>query len=159
MPPRNFKRRWRLIIYPRFQFTLVALNLGLITAIFLIFMAQQGRAYHHLLEMGAAAQLAPEHPFFKLIEYQTRDLWFNMSLAYGGAILVSSLVTLQLSNKLAGPIVRLKGFFTRIGDSGRVGERLDFRKNDFFSELPAEIRRALDALASQSAQKKPQSGE
>jgi hypothetical protein len=146
-PTKTFKRRWRLIIYPKFQFTLVALNAGLITVMFGVFLFYQSRSYATLIQMGEQAHLGPNHPYFQLLQYQTGNLRLNMSVAYVSSLLLGSFLTLVISQKLAGPIVRMKSFFTRIGNEGVVKEKLSFRKGDFFIELPVEVNRALERLS------------
>lgn len=145
-PPRKFVRRWRLVIYPKFQFTLVGLNAGLISGLFLLFLLFQSRSYSQLTRMGEAAHLGPNHPFFQLLDLQMSNMRFHMSIAFVCAVILGSFMTLVASQKLAGPVVRMKGFFTRLADQGKVTERLSFRAGDYFLELPAEVNRALESL-------------
>lgn len=138
------------MIYRRFQFTLVALNAGLITFLFAVFLLFQWRSYAKLVQMGEQAHLSANHPFFQLLELQMGSTRFYMSVAYGVALVLGCFLTLVASHKLAGPIVRMKGFFTRIANQGKVTEKISFRRGDFFRELPAEINRALEAIARKS---------
>jgi hypothetical protein len=60
----------------------------------------------------------------------------------------STLWILVLSNEIAGPITRLREYFTdlkNLKDEESVPE-LRFRKGDFFQDLPAIIEKSLNEL-------------
>jgi len=58
----------------------------------------------------------------------------------------SALVMLVVSNRLAGPIVRLRRYFGDIAIKTDNVPPLSFRKGDFFGDLPEVVNRAVQAL-------------
>ena len=62
-------------------------------------------------------------------------------------LLLSTVCFLFLSHRLAGPVVRLKGYFAGIAN-GQPVKPVNFRKGDFFSDLPPQINGALQRLES-----------
>lgn len=81
--------------------------------------------------------------FFGIFYFFSADYIFAALI--GGAV-VSSVSTLVLSNKLAGPIVRLHLHFKFIAEGGRNIPAVFFRKGDFFNTLPPLINAAVDKM-------------
>jgi methyl-accepting chemotaxis protein len=140
------KSRFRIIIYPNFQMTLILLNVLLAIFTFAINMMEASRAFSRFNELGQTIKLAPDHAFFKLIELQAGNLYSYMILSFLISIGISCLVTALLSHRLAGPIVRLRSYFQDIASSGKVSSELHFREGDFFSDLPENVNNALMSL-------------
>jgi hypothetical protein len=138
------KVRWQLLIYPRFQLTLLLIEAIVISSVFFFIIVQASRSYRKLRELGEGAGLAATHSYFKVLELQFQNLQTHLLIAFGVGFLVSALATLALSNRLAGPIVRMTEYFKRINETGEWSEsnELHFRKGDFFSELPPLINKA-----------------
>jgi hypothetical protein len=80
------------------------------------------------------------------VNYHTEQFYRNLGLGFAIGILASSVLTLILSHRLAGPIVRLKKFFEALGQKGDSPSTLQFRKMDFFSDLPPVINHSLEEL-------------
>lgn len=149
--PRKFKVRWRVLIYPNFQLRLLVINGFVMILSFLLTAVLSFRSYENLKSMGLASNLPSDHLFFRFLKLQFDSFFLHLSAAFGLSILLTSIVTLLLSHRLAGPIVRLKSFFKHIADRGlNPSERLSFRKGDFFSDLPAAVNQALDKIRGKS---------
>lgn len=75
--------------------------------------------------------------------------FFSEKYIFGALIfgaIFSSVATLILSNKLAGPIVRLHLHFKFIAEGGKNIPAVFFRKGDFFTSLPPLINSAMDRM-------------
>jgi hypothetical protein len=134
----------KLLIYPRFQVTLLTLNMTIILVGFILIGYQNIRLFSHLKEMGTASNLPPDHAYFKFIDYQTHTMLTYAAVIFAVVIVLSTLASLWLSHKVAGPIVRMKGFFKSLAESeSPQASELKFRKGDFFSDLPELVNEAL----------------
>jgi hypothetical protein len=141
------RKSWNYLIYPRFQLTIIAVNTIVTLAIFIAVWIQASRAFGKLEEMGQAIKLAPDHPYFQFIDFQSRHMYANLSVAFAIGLVISGIVTLLLSHRLAGPIIRTRGYFREITANGKIEYKLKFRDGDFFSDLPAIVNEALSTLA------------
>ena len=147
------KKRIKLIIYPKLQYTLIAVN-SLI--MFIIIGAVAFQSHQHLnkmRELGIANKMPSKHPYFGFLNLLEADL--NKYLLIGAAIgvLISAIITLLLSHKMAGPIVRLRGYFKDISETypQKDFQELQFRKNDFFADLPPHINQAVEKIKKHNA--------
>lgn len=139
--------RMNFLIYPRFQFLLIIVNTILIFVSFAITLYAASRTFSRFHAMGNLIRLPPDHPYFKLIEFESNGLYSSLMIAFILAILLTSLTTLLISHRLAGPIVRLRGYFAEIAKTGVVKSGLRFREGDFFEDLPSVVNGALEKLA------------
>ena len=74
------------------------------------------------------------------------DIWtHNMPVFVTLVVLLPVLVldTIKLSNRFAGPVVRLREALRDVAD-GREVEPLSFRQNDFWRDLPEIFNRAVE---------------
>ncbi len=146
-PQPNRRKWWRLWIYPRFQGMLLAINVALMALVFGLVGYLTRRSFEELATKGAASGLSEGHPYFQFLQLQYGSFCRYLVIAFALSVVLTSAYTLVLSHKLAGPIVRLKGFFGRIGQDGwQSRERVTFRRGDFFAELPELINRALERM-------------
>lgn len=136
--------RVKYLIYPRFQLTLIALNAGLFVLAGVGVIFQVERSFYYLGQLGPLTGLPPEHPFYAFTNHQQHQIRLALWSAFAIAFALSSFLTLLVSHKLAGPVVRMKGYFGQLGQPSQ-GEpkKLSFRKGDFFNELPPIINSAL----------------
>jgi len=138
--------RKKFLIYPKFQLILMLVN-ALIMMFAFGFVALQAKRSFALLEtMGVNARLPPTHAYFKFLAVQSSTLYSHLIWALLVAFLVSAVITLLLSHRLAGPIIRLKSYFRNIANGENPVQRLQFRKRDFFEDLPAVINEALENI-------------
>ncbi len=132
------------LVYPQFQLAIVGVNLSVLAAGVLGMLFMGTRTYRQLREMGSAAGLPDSHVYFEFVTLQQQLL--NKNLMVGGGILlvVSTAFLLLVTHRIAGPIVRLRGFLIDYVENGRSAvTRLSFRKGDFLSDLPPQVNRAL----------------
>jgi hypothetical protein len=137
----------KLLIYPRFQIKLILANIALIIGVILAIGFQVNRSFLHLKEVGDKVGLAPNHPYYEFIKYQNQIINHNLFYAFVISAIISTLIMFYYSHRVAGPIVRLIGFFKDIKNGGEL-KPLSFRKDDYFTELTLEVNSALDSLNS-----------
>jgi len=148
------KKRKVFLVYPEFQIPLILINIAILAVVLAVIGYQSHRSFLELKEMGVEANLSTGHPYFKFVEMHTRQFYQNLGLGFGVGILSSTFLTLLLSHRLAGPIVRLKRYFEQIlrvdaetpPASNATVQPLQFRKSDFFAELAPLVNRAVETL-------------
>lgn len=138
--------RTRLLVYPKFQLGLIALNLLVMSCTFIAIAYFVDHSYAQLRAEGLAANLPSTHAYFKFIDYQAEMVFTYVAIALSGGFLVTAGLTLILSHKLAGPILRLHEHFKSIAQGQRPVPAVFFRKGDFFRDLPPLINKAMDML-------------
>jgi hypothetical protein len=137
--------RKTILVYPTFQIRMIALQLLIIGgAILPVFAAIRG-AFAELSSLAAEAGLPADHSFYRLMELQKQELYSRLGPALALALFASAVVTVFLSDRLAGPIVRLRRVFREMGESGEV-QTIRFRRHDFFGDLPPIMNDALEKL-------------
>ncbi len=143
----NRRRFPKLLIYPRFQLPLIGINLGIL---FLAFVGFWVTSQQMVQDLAPAAKLSGvEVEFFqRYLSYQEAQFRSAFLIAMLLAALVSGGATLLLSHRVAGPIVRLRGFLRSIV-KGEQTAPLTFRDGDFLSDLPHLVNEAVDALRRQ----------
>ena len=136
------KKRIRWMIYPKFQLTLVVINLLLFLAFLSYFFYQVYSSFQYMNELGLKADLAADHPYFRYLGFQ-KELLFK-ELTYSSLIfaVLSVVFTILLSHRLAGPMFSLRQFLEEYCQF-RTKRPLSFRKNDFFQEIPDLVNRAI----------------
>ena len=137
------KLRLKFMIYPKLQYSLILSVMWILILSDLIIGIQVLRSFRELREMGEKIGLTSGHPYFTFIEYHEHSLSTSLAWACGISIFVSFFLILFISHRVAGPIVRLKSYFNGIATEGWK-TKLQFRKGDFFSDLPEVINKALE---------------
>jgi len=144
-PGTKKKFRSQLIIFPSFQWTLIGINLLILLGAGAAFGVGAYNSFDRLRDMGLKVGLPKDHSYFKFLSFQYEHLSNYLIIALIVALTLSLIVTMLVSHKFAGPLVRLKGFFKDIGSSGKVYE-LKFRKGDYLNDLPPEVNKALNKI-------------
>jgi hypothetical protein len=140
--PNRFKKRKKLLIYPQFQLRLMGLQTSVTLGIFGVIYLLAYLSFERFKSLGIQAGLPPEHPYFSLIELQASNLLLSIGFTLFVGWVVNGYLMLELSQRLAGPVIRLKSFFKSIAETGKIPP-LSFRQGDFFADLPHEINTAL----------------
>ena len=139
------KKRTKLLIYPKFQLSLIFWNILIFFTITAIQLIVSHKAFTNFKELGETAGFESSHPYFAFIERYEAEFIQYALIGAGLGLICFVVANLILSHKISGPICRLKSYFSGLEKDKRP--TLSFRKNDFFSELPAEINSALDRLS------------
>ncbi len=144
------------LIYPRFQLSLVFTQTLLLTVLYLFARWGVDTAFEKLHASGVTSGFNANHPYFAFVAAQKNMVMQYFTTAVIACAVLYAVVSIVLSHRLAGPLVRLRTIFHRIGDQGWDGiESIRFRQGDFFQDLPPEINRAFQRL-SQDAGRSPQ---
>lgn len=145
---RFLKSLW---IYPKFQASLVGVQLAVAMIAGGIIWLGMDQVFRSLVDSGRNAGYGFDHPYFQLIRNQRGLFESILGRALLAAFLVASLANIVLSHRLAGPIVRLRGYFQAIVQRGaRDLKPLQFRKGDFFGEVPAEVNQGIQRIREES---------
>ena len=137
--------RTQFLIYPQFQLKFIFINSLVMLAAFGFVGLQFYRSFQNLMMVGYKSGLDSSNPYFRFLKFEQNHLLSYLVIGFAAGFVLSSLTALVLSQKLAGPIVRLTGYFRNWTQSSDLPE-LSFRKGDFFSELPPLINKALSKI-------------
>jgi hypothetical protein len=140
---KEMKKRSQLIIHPKFQYTLLITNISIFFTTCLFVLAMTYFKYSSLKEVGKSVNLPDDHVTFKFLNYQYEHFFQYQLIGFIVAGLLSTFVTVWISHKLAGPIVRLKGYFEDL-DEGKETPPLKFREGDYLTDLPPVINSVMD---------------
>ncbi|MBF0106799.1 MAG: hypothetical protein HQM16_15920 [Deltaproteobacteria bacterium] len=146
-PKQKIKRR-QILVYPRFQLRLLATNIVIMLGMIIFVTFQTASSFENMLDVGHAKNFTPDHIYFNLLKSHADLLYSYLSIALVGGFVLSCLVTLIISHKMAGPLVRLRQYFEGISETGEAGA-IKFRKNDYCQELVEPINRAIEKLKKQ----------
>src|SRR5438128_2373404 len=132
---RKHVMRTKLLILPQFQLRLLGANLAIILLVAGVTGFQMNRAFSDL--SAAAGVSGVEAEFYRnYLEFHAHSLNVSLWLAFATAIALSTLLTLLISHRFSGPIVRLRAYFRDLSQSGESIPQLNFRRNDELGDLP-----------------------
>ena len=125
----SWKSWW---VYPQFQGAILGVSLGVLFVGFGGMGLLIANTYRRLRQVGGEVGLPSSHPYFQFIDYQQDLLLRNM--AFGGTALfvVCGVALLWLTHRIAGPVLRMRGFIDKKGLSNV--KELRFRKGDFVGD-------------------------
>lgn len=110
--------------------------------------------FHSYMQRGEALNLPPDHPFFLMIHEQKKfmtNVFIVVALSISG---IAGLWGLFYSHKIAGPLYRLQRYFTQAAvDSAPLKQKIYFRDDDFFQEIPESINKYIDSMGVQNQEK------
>ncbi len=140
-----YKRRLKILNHPKFQLLIIGIN----TLILLIYTGgvaiQLYRTKAYLREQGVQAGLHDAHPYFEFVAYQSQTL---IEFVLWGCLIstvISGLVLLFVTNRMAGPLVRIKNHFQEIART-KTYKPLSLRPTDFLSDIVPDVNSGLEAL-------------
>jgi hypothetical protein len=151
-PRRQFRK---LLIYPQFQIPLVGLNLAAIGVSLLVFWVAAQNTLRDLQPAGALSGIDIDF-YRRFLEYQSSQFRNMFLSATAVSVAFSTLVTLFLSHRIAGPMVRLRSYFHALKDGADPIPQLAFRDRDFLGDIPPLVNEAIAALVARLAPPKGQ---
>ena len=140
-------KRARLIINPKFQWTMVFWGAAVSLVIIVLVYFSDLFLFMQLKSIGIEAGFPPDHVYFQTFnEFESRRTVIFSLLA----LLIFTFIVgfyVIFSHRIAGPIYRAVKYLTEDikGDKPRP---LHFRNGDFFPELAAAINQALGKFIS-----------
>jgi hypothetical protein len=138
-------RTWRkkILVYPSFQLKIIAFNFGFIFLEFLVIYMVVQKSFFEFLHFDEAKKNFAQHSFFDFVKFQSNKIFLTMVVCFLICFLLSSLMNLYISQRMAGPLLRMRSFFIEISKSGGQVTKLKFRDGDYFDDLPEIINSAL----------------
>ena len=146
---KEHKNRTKYLIYPKFQLTLIFANLFIMLCNFAIVGVQSFRSIEYFKKLGLNEKLPLSHSYFTFLNYQGETMMNYMVAGFIMSAVFSCLVTLFITHKMAGPLVRLLGEMRNISNSGKY-RAIKFRKDDYLVELPEAISDAFAIVANKN---------
>lgn len=141
-----YKRKLKnFIILPRFQLTLIGLNLVIMTVAFGLVFFQINTSFLELQTIGERLKFNPDSAFFKLLSHQKvaiqQKIWIAGTISY----LFSFVATIIVSHKVSGPIYRLRMYFNDLAKNGFTNP-LKFRDRDYYHDLADVVNEGIDKI-------------
>lgn len=131
-----------LLINKPFQVSFLKHVLFLAFLVLAIFYGALYYLFYSFRQQGVEMGLDPSHVFFRFIDKQqfTMDMIFGITMVITVVVIVA--YGLLLSNRVAGPLHRLKLFLEEYKKSHEHKE-LKFREGDYFPEIADAVNEAL----------------
>jgi hypothetical protein len=134
-----FRRQY--LVEPKFQMSFLGFSLVVAVMVSGIFYIGYHYSFSTLFQTSEMlhnttpemAELLKEQ-----MELMGKLFWLALSTSFLGIMILG----LQMSNRVAGPIVRLRKHLAEYNEKG-VYRPVEFRKNDFFIELAEDINKAI----------------
>jgi hypothetical protein len=138
--PRLHRRK--LLIDPSFQYNFIAYTVGIAIIISAIFFAADRYFFWRFLQQGHVLGLPADHAYFRFLESQQSTLDWVLLLASLIVIVVLIIYGFYYSNRIAGPVYRIKAHLKDYC-TGKDFTDTYFRKKDFFPELADSVNEAI----------------
>lgn len=132
-------------ILPRFQFTLIFLNLFIMTCCLGLVFYQIEASFNELIYIGEKLKLDPNSAFFRLLSNQKGAIQEKLYIAAIISYVLSFWATIIVSHKVSGPIYRLKMYFKDISSNG-LSAPLKFRDRDYYHDLADTVNDGIDKI-------------
>ena len=156
---KNNRSLRRLLIYPKFQLLLIGINLSVITFTMIVFWVSTQNALQDLAPAAGLSGIEVEY-YKKYLEYQSSQFHKALFLSLLLGVVFSGGLTLLVSHRISGPLVRMRNFFRSLstfeGETNPL-PTLEFRDGDYLSDFPPLVNEAIAHVASHnSGPKKPE---
>ena len=139
------KIRLKYFVYPQFQSALLLANAVVNLFLFTFFSVRVRIFFESLFKAGKSAGLQEGHIYFQFIDIQKANLKFEFGIAIFISLTLTSILTLWLSHRIAGPLVRLRDHLKSTAEKG-VYQTLEFREKDYFQDLPGYLNSAIESI-------------
>jgi hypothetical protein len=146
--------RTRFLILPQFQLKLLGANFAVIFVISGIIWFQMSRAFSELSQAAGVSGVEAEF-YQNYLAFHSHRLRVALAVSFVVATVASTLMTLVLSHRFSGPLVRLRGYFRQLNEQpGAMVElpKLSFRRGDFLSDVPPLINKALHRIQTEAGE-------
>jgi hypothetical protein len=97
----------------------------------------------------AAGVSGVEAEFYQnYLAFHSHQLRLALALSFIVAAIASTLMTLVLSHRFSGPLVRMRGYFRQLTEQPGTKPlpKLSFRRGDFLSDIPPLVNSALSRI-------------
>ncbi|MCM2322537.1 MAG: hypothetical protein NDJ90_04675 [Oligoflexia bacterium] len=142
---RKFIIRRKLLIMPRFQLLLIGVNLSVLTLMMGVIWLTVRGSFGDLEPVSGLTGIEAEF-YQRYLAYQVRSFETALLGSFGAGLATVALVTLIVSHRLAGPLIRLRIFFTALRNGADPVPPLQFRDGDYCGDLPLLINESIARL-------------
>jgi hypothetical protein len=139
------KIRLKYFVYPQFQTALLLANVIINLCLFTFLSFKVQLFFESLIQNGKSAGFSDGHIYYEFINSQRNHLKIEFLIALVISLIFTSVFTLWLSHKLAGPLVRLKDILKLTAESG-VYKSFTFRDKDYFRDIPEYLNLAIESI-------------
>jgi hypothetical protein len=139
------KIRLKYYVYPQFQTALLLANVIINLSLFTFLSVKVQLFFELLIQNGKSAGFNEGHIYYEFINSQRSHLKLEFLIALTLSLILTSIFTLWLSHKLAGPLVRLKNVLISTAESG-IYKSIKFREKDYFKDIPECLDRAIESI-------------
>ena len=155
MSNKTKKKRTVFLIDPKFQWTVIAYFSAMIAAILTTIYAFFYLGFMRFRQFGLEAGLPKDNIYFHFIHMQ-EELFLKVVIAI--SIVVGLMLIfggIYISQKIAGPIYRLKKELNSMSEDPHPElKAINFRKGDFFMEVPVAFNKLVDAIQRKNSKEK-----
>jgi hypothetical protein len=137
--------RIKYLVYPQFQYALLLANIIVNLMLFSFLAYRIQHFFNTLLSTGKSIGLSEDHIYFRFIHNQRGLLLKEFLICLVVSLFFSSLFTLKISHKLAGPLIRLRNHLKETAENGTY-RSLTFRKGDYFDDFPENLNKAFESV-------------
>jgi len=135
-------RRKILLINPKFQLTMIGFNVGL-AAIAIILLYLENTFVFARFTGTNLPELRTDPILMELLREDQQKMNIAFGITAGIVLIALSIGGLILSNRVAGPLYRLRRHMDDIA-SGKIDTDVKFREKDFFPELANSFNKVLE---------------
>lgn len=139
----KFRSRW--IVMPKFQLAIFMATFGSFFIAFITVAFMTYGSYRSLLKEGLKGQLEENHPYFQFIKHQYNELIIYLVMALVLGTVITAFFAFFYSNKIAGPIYRLKLHLEDFNKTKELKE-ISFRKGDYLEDLGPLINSCIQEI-------------
>lgn len=130
------------LLLPKFQLIFVALNWITLTITVGVAYFTVNKSFDKMKMIGKKMRLSSDSGYMKFLNAQESVFVSDMLIYMSAALVVSLIITIVLSHKVAGPVYRIKKYFLDL-DLNKP-EKLSFRSGDFFNDIPEIVNDKLN---------------
>lgn len=140
-------KKGKLLIHPNFQIKFICFLVGALFLALLFFYLGEVYFMKEITAYGKELNLPPNHAFYKLLGLQKSLM--NKVFIFTSIFIFLYLVIfgLVLSNRVAGPLIKLRSYFEDMAETGEL-KKIHFRDGDFFKEIEKSFNESVDKLES-----------
>lgn len=135
----------RFLLNPKFQINFILTTVFFNILLSLSFFLAARSSFSSFKSQGRSAGIPETHVFFQFITKQENAFYINMGISFIIITIIACIYGVMKSHKIAGPMYRLHVEFDRM-KKNKALHKFNFRKKDFFQEIPEAFNDALDDL-------------
>ena len=145
--------RRQYLVNRKFQFSFIFYMLLLTTLMILILFASNIVFLNSCFDIGVRIGLPRNHMYFELIDSQRGTMRNIFLIGSFATFLCMTIFGVIFSHRIAGPLLRLKNYVEAM-IAGKVDHELEFRKDDYFSELADVVSELAEKTHGRKSKKK-----